>query len=253
MNEYNAIEQSTKANGSWMKNPDGSLFQGTPEQFVQQNSENFKNAFPEGANKTYRGTTIHNNNLTDNYNSVFTADKAGASGYTRKGMENKYFNPNIPNIEEQISIGAKKYGMKEPVINKSYRADMMHSNEAGMHELYYTNKDKIIADFKNSNFNDIKKSDIPKELLKYLPNKKTYFTDDIAEALEKSNFSSLEIKNIIDPFYIERETIHNLNKSKLKSARGNNGMFDMTNPNIYKALFPTAIGAAALNKNKTNK
>lgn len=34
MKEYNAIEKATKANGSWMKNSDGSTFQGTPEQFV---------------------------------------------------------------------------------------------------------------------------------------------------------------------------------------------------------------------------
>jgi hypothetical protein len=45
MKEYNAIESTSKANGTWMKNPDGSVFQGTPEQFVQQNSQNFKNAF----------------------------------------------------------------------------------------------------------------------------------------------------------------------------------------------------------------
>jgi hypothetical protein len=47
MKEYNAIEQTTKANGSWMKNSDGSTFQGTPEQFVQGQSENFKKAFPQ--------------------------------------------------------------------------------------------------------------------------------------------------------------------------------------------------------------
>ena len=46
MQEYNAIEQAAKKDGTWMKNPDGSKFTGTPEQFVQQNSENFKKAFP---------------------------------------------------------------------------------------------------------------------------------------------------------------------------------------------------------------
>ena len=42
MREYNAIEQQAKATGTWMKNPDGTDFPGTPEQFVQQNSNNFK-------------------------------------------------------------------------------------------------------------------------------------------------------------------------------------------------------------------
>ena len=45
MKEYNDIETDCKANGTWMKNSDGSAFQGTPEQFVQQNSENFKRFF----------------------------------------------------------------------------------------------------------------------------------------------------------------------------------------------------------------
>jgi hypothetical protein len=35
-----------------------------------------------------------------------------------------------------------------------------------------------------------------------------------------------------------------------KSAVGNNGMFDMTNPNIYKALVPIVMGAGALQQNK---
>ena len=39
MQEYKAIEKNSKANGSWMKNADGSVFKGTPEQFVQQRSE----------------------------------------------------------------------------------------------------------------------------------------------------------------------------------------------------------------------
>src|SRR5699024_12010551 len=47
MQEYHAIEQKAKADGTWMKNPDGSAFRGTPEQFIQQQSSNFKKAFGE--------------------------------------------------------------------------------------------------------------------------------------------------------------------------------------------------------------
>ena len=35
MKEYNAIEQQVKANGIWMKNPDGSAFNGTPNQLPE--------------------------------------------------------------------------------------------------------------------------------------------------------------------------------------------------------------------------
>ena len=47
MKEYEAIEATAKADGTWMKNPNGTKFKGTPEQFVQQNSKNFKKAFPK--------------------------------------------------------------------------------------------------------------------------------------------------------------------------------------------------------------
>ena len=55
LEEYNLIEKTTKANKTWMKNADGTPFSGTPEQFVQINSKNFKNAFPDGYQSVYRG------------------------------------------------------------------------------------------------------------------------------------------------------------------------------------------------------
>ena len=81
MDEYLQIEKTTKQNGTWMKNPDGTDFPGTPEQFVQQNSSNFKKAFPEGYNKVYRGGD--NENLANRpHPIVFTGDKATAQHYT---------------------------------------------------------------------------------------------------------------------------------------------------------------------------
>ena len=71
MKEYNAIEKTSKANKSWMKNPDGSAYQGTPEQFVQENSENFKKAFPKGYDKTYRGSQF----LTPRFDRTAFQDK----------------------------------------------------------------------------------------------------------------------------------------------------------------------------------
>ena len=81
MKEYNAIEQTAKANGTWMKNPNGSAFRGTPEQFVQQNSDNFKKAFPQSAEITYRGIKNNTPDLLNN-RAIFTADKRLAKAYT---------------------------------------------------------------------------------------------------------------------------------------------------------------------------
>lgn len=56
----------------------------------------------------------------------------------------------------------------------------------------------------------------------------------------------------------EFTSLHNLKNgevvipfnNRVKSARGNNGMFDMTNPNIYKALIPAIAGTAAMQQKK---
>jgi len=46
--EYNTIEKSSKADGSWMKNPDGSEFTGPEEFFIQSRSKNFKKWYTKG-------------------------------------------------------------------------------------------------------------------------------------------------------------------------------------------------------------
>lgn len=62
MSEYNYIEETAKKNGTWMKNADGTPYEGTPEQFVQENSSWFKKAYPKGYDVTYRGVNPINNN-----------------------------------------------------------------------------------------------------------------------------------------------------------------------------------------------
>ena len=91
MKEYNTIEQASKANGTWMKNPDGSAFQGTPEQFVQQNSQNFKKAFPEGSENVFRGTGENISELRPN-RSIFTANQELASGYAPYNKKSNFLN-----------------------------------------------------------------------------------------------------------------------------------------------------------------
>lgn len=55
MQEYRDIEFNTKRKGTWMKNADGSDFEGSPEQFIQQQSSFYKDAFPDGGTRVYRG------------------------------------------------------------------------------------------------------------------------------------------------------------------------------------------------------
>jgi len=89
--EYNAIEEATKKAGTWMKNADGTPFQGPPELFIQTQSRNFKKAFPEGYNTVYRGTRGRNTLPTTtsfdretgkSTSALFSADEALARTYS---------------------------------------------------------------------------------------------------------------------------------------------------------------------------
>lgn len=231
INEYNAIEESTKKAGTWMKNPDGSPFQGTPEQFVQQNSQNFKKAFPNGALTTFRGGSSNNvmrgNLASDNPNigSIFTGNKTSIHRY---GDRNRIITP------EENSID---------------------NGEPGMMELLYNKKNNVLEfDAKNSNWDNIKKELLPDnhKTIKAITqtsreNPLITTTDDIARHLQDKDIDYATINNIIDGTPFSRETIFNHKPGNyLKSRWYNNGMFDMTNPNIYKAVVPTIMGATAL-------
>ena len=87
MEEYHAIEEMTKRSGTWMKNLDGSDFVGSPEQFVQQQSQNFKNAYPDGFTEVWRGMDKENPLLLNEHmikkgnTGVFAGDYNTAMGY----------------------------------------------------------------------------------------------------------------------------------------------------------------------------
>jgi hypothetical protein len=77
-------------------------------------------------------------------------------------------------------------------------------------------------------------------------------TDFVAEDLFNKNLDYIDINNVRDP-RIGNIKIINPNKINVKSAIGNNGMFDMTNPNIYKALAPAITAQLAMNENQKLK
>ena len=224
--EYKAIEKTSKADNTWMKNPDGSEFDGTPEQFVQQNSKNFKKAFPNGQDKTYRGShgfmsykgSLNSDNMRSG--SIFTADKKAAQHYGGKDLI--------------------KYD------------DL--SNNSGYHELYYPkNNNSLYLDNKGAGWKSLPKDFIPRPadyLDEYKDLKSASYnyrnTDEVAKYLEDQNINYATIDNIFDGTDVKREVIFNHKPGNyLKSAIGNNGMFDMTNPNIYKALVPAIAGTTA--------
>ena len=56
----------------------------------------------------------------------------------------------------------------------------------------------------------------------------------------------------VSPWNQADELVFPTNK-QLKSAIGNNGMFDMNNPNIYKSVLPIGLGLGAASQIEQNK
>ena len=257
LKEYHAIEEMAKKEGNWMKNADGSSFKGTPEQFVQQQSKNFKKAFPEGFHSTYRGLdekwgntpNLINPAFKDKYTGVFTGEKHIAEGYgvpynvaskkssnalTVNVLQSPWENIKIPSSKTQVEKGlelakkSKEWALKKPIKGMNYTDDFFKRVDANIesYENLLKNWDKTIN---NPNY---------KALLEY-KNTGTFpqgfATDDVAKFMEDLGLDNLHLKNIVDGGDVGNVLIHNqLPGNYLKSLEGNTGMFDMTNPDIYK-------------------
>lgn len=183
MQEYNAIEQQAKANGTWMKNTDGSAFQGTPEQFIQQRSSSFKKYYGNTELTDYYGNPqiVHNSSFNDF--DVFKNDLSTIDN-------NFYFSNSLDK--------SKQYGDKTRSV---YLSDKSIKTDMNPYEYTYGSMNRKAYGYKGKDVN-----------VDIMPGGDEYITK---------------------------------NPNIIKSAIGNNGMFDMTNPNIYKSLLPIGIGARA--------
>lgn len=274
LKEYHTIEQTTKNNGSWMKplqdsgwetstdkiilrnaeealstgtihgrqlteqeigvlsrtkdrlsklKADSETYNGTPEQFIQEQSRNFKNAFPEGSELTYRG---------------------GTGNHTFRGSLASSDNPDIGSVFTADKEAARHYGSSIPIKSSE-------DTHSGLLELLYNKSDNVIKiNGKNSGWRDL--PNVPDEVASDIKNwkrKNNYTaqnvidTDDISAYLQRKQVNYADIRNIHDGVPVVKEIIFNHRPGNyLKSRVGNNGMFDMSNPNIYKGV----IGVGAI-------
>jgi hypothetical protein len=187
------------------------IYQGTPEQFVQAQSETFKKTFlnPSITHRgsfghlTYKGSLAESNNSC--IGSIFTADKESATHYGN-------------NI----------------IIN-----DPLHASR-GLLELVYSKSDNSFEVSANgSGWKDIDRSNIPKTHLEKINilfgNGQHINTNDLAKYIELSGVDYAKVRNVFDGIEIKEEIIFNHRPGNyLKSRWHNNGLFDMTNSSIYK-------------------
>ena len=179
------IEKTSKNNGTWMKNGDGSNFNGTREQFVIQQSDNYKKTYPNENEITYRGVLKNNKNISeygDNIdNTIFTANRELANRYG-----NRTDDPLRPLIKSE-------------------------NDKTGVYELYSKNSNnQLYLDALGDGWTSIDLSDITykksllnqsiqqqkENLLRFLDNKKVY--DIMQNRLTNDLDRFKRIDNIID-------------------------------------------------------
>jgi len=210
MQEYAAIERTAKANGTWMKNPDGSAFMGTSEQFVQQNSGNFKKFFTDSKiiNGTGSPKVVHH------------GGRKGIETFIAPGDEGFAINKGMNSATKDYGI----YFAGDKGIAKRYLRG--HSkDDRQLYEAYLNIKNPYRSSFMQNNFSLSKKSFKP-----------TRISKDNIQAIGDSDGT------IWRPPYGEYTV---LKPEQIKSAVGNNGMFNANSANIYKVLIPAILGGAA--------
>lgn len=190
-----------------MKNPDGTDFPGSKEQFIQQNSKNFKKAFGDTKVLVNGRPQILTHNSPDKFTS-FKLDKVNNRRLSGDGVytfeEHGVFNGMPEYLKKSLRYPAKN--------------DQLHYG--GIEYNLYGNS--INPKIGKGQFDDI--------------------------TLDQISINPTSTR-IIDN--INSKNIHVFpNVNQLKSAVGNNGMFDMTNPNIYKTLIPGFLGLKTLQKSK---
>lgn len=213
--EYKEIEKTAKANGTYLKMPDGSIWKGDPREWVIAQSKNVKANY---------GPEILTHGDSDAYIDIAGADKTGDVLGSKEIWTST--NPYL----------GSTYG------NKRYR--FVIPKDADI---------KTMADAQGRYWRDVKPG-VDTNRLVY-PN----LTED----------NVIRINNVVDRgpnefFYKEWPTPHPkegildyykrvftgddlvLGKNiRRKALLGNNGMFDINNPNIFKVLWPAGIGGTA--------
>ena len=170
-------------------------------------------------------------------------------------------NLNIKNLEKQVERQREwlKTGKKNPDGSWSFpNSDIVYTDQ--LYKEGVKGHEKILNSYKDrlKNINQLVKNKPELEKMrKVLGDEST--TDDIAKYIENNNLDYVKIKNVDDSGLGNVSIVNHKKGNYLKSLIGNNGMFDMTNPDIYKSLIPligydTYLQSQQSNKtNKTNK
>jgi len=226
LQEYHLIEETTKANKTWMKNADGSAFTGTPEQFVQMRSGNFQKAFGNSKLVNSDGSPMIVYHGSGKKFDFFDPKRFGEgdAGYSGVGI---YTTPNKTTASSySLSAGPKPGDIAEANIYELYGNTI---NPISSSRLIDNVGGDIYPFGKTSGFNKIDES-LPLDLFNF-NRPGTNFPVHFDAAIKDQTRGIVDKKTMQDAWEIVFP-----DGKQLKSAVGNSGMFDLTNPNIYKQM-----------------
>ena len=210
--EYKQIEQEAKKNGTWLKMKDGSTWQGDPRSWVQLQSKD--------GNKLVQ--------------------------------------------QEHFTGVPKKYANKFP----TYTDEVWSNTESPTYAEYYAKKDGNIFDVTypkdvttlNYNGNNrlsikaVPQADIPEQVLKDYKDASIQESPKYISLYNLSKFANQEQPTVINVSKVKDASGKIFDYSIIgngvprKSLIGNNGNFDLTNPNIYRITLPIGITTGAVQK-----
>jgi hypothetical protein len=294
--EYNDIERRTKLSGTWMKNADGTDFEGTPEQFIQQRSSYYRKAFPDGGTRVYRGVGPNDwkqgpeaprwdtggydpeKAVPANQPVFLSEDLEQARSYQGDDVaydspfldSRTYRDPRGGTFDLQAPSGSrdiasdqsgrsfKNLGTVPGVGPFSSRGIRNLSSERELLRFYndyntwakQNNRNQITKFDRSKAIDELPLfKDIEKEqaFIKSMPNAAS--TDDVADFLSSpqgKKYSSFTARDIDDNSMGDVRIHRNEPGNYLKSNVGNVGFFDLSDPDVFKALAPIVGTSAAI-------
>jgi hypothetical protein len=255
-----------------MKNPDGTPFQGAPEQFIQERSSWYKKAYgPEGPEIYYRGVTPKTSAPDPTKRVGFEGDRVLFGGDFDTAKEYTWGHHYIVKPEESTK---GVYELMYPKSKKIMTTDAGGSDWADLDLLPdqtgLTNTIESTVALKNKMMSDpaLRKyventqhsidrlnktrttiANMPADTRMHLENIQRMHpqgvtTDDVARYIEQQKLDGIRINDVLDGPMGNISLINNTKGSYLKSRVGNVGYFDLNDPNILKAIgYPVSAAA----------
>lgn len=283
--EYRKIQRIAKLRGTYLKNADGSKFEGDPREWIMLRSKNAKWLDKEGWYTGVPNKPLDNNptkTMVDSFpnyeGTVWTSNQpdygrmfSGNNGkifkvHVGKDLKTGEFKTpdNLPSYWADLPLDKNTFKFSNNFTNNS-RTTLYNPDGSKFKSNYYT-PDKKSEYFKPfSDLYDKEKAkgfwiDIYKESsLRTKSGLKQITTDDFVNHSKNQGNQITRFYNILDgaletpagksyEIPVDELIIHP--GTPRKSVLGNNGMFDIKNSNIYKSLAPILLGSSLYKNNK---